>query len=97
MSVSLDGFIEAACGYLSWTNPDEEPYLYMVECEKMTDIHFYGRGMYENMASFWPTADKNPSALPIEKEYASFLARHEKDSFFKNSSGSRLEFTINWR
>jgi dihydrofolate reductase len=29
-----------------------------------------GRVSYELMASYWPTADSDPSASPVEKEYA---------------------------
>jgi dihydrofolate reductase len=70
MSVSLDGFIEAADGDLSWSYPDEELHEHFNERETMIDIHFYGRRLYENMAAFWPTADENPSAPKVEIEYA---------------------------
>ena len=32
--------------------------------------HLYGRGMWEVMASYWPTADRNPDATEAEGEYA---------------------------
>jgi dihydrofolate reductase len=70
MSVSLDGFIEAANGDLSWSFPDEELHQHFNDLEGAIDIHLYGRRLYENMAAYWPTADENPSAPKQEIEYA---------------------------
>ena len=70
MSVSLDGFIEAPDGDLSWSYPDEELHKHFNDQESMIDVHFYGRRLYENMAAFWPMADENPSAPAHEIEYA---------------------------
>jgi len=70
MSVSLDGFIEATDGDLRWSYPDEELHQHFNQQEQLIDIHLYGRGLYENMASFWPTAGENPSAPQVESEYA---------------------------
>jgi dihydrofolate reductase len=70
MLVSLDGFIEAPNGDLSWSYPDQELHQHFNDQERAIDINLYGRGLYENMASFWPTADENPSAPQVEKEYA---------------------------
>ena len=70
MSVSLDGFIETPTGDLSWSFPDEELHQHFNEREAMIDMYLYGRRLYENMAAFWPTADKNPSAPQHEIEYA---------------------------
>src|SRR5258708_30161036 len=70
MSVSLDGFFEAANGDLSWSNTDEELFQHFIEREALCDTHLYGRRLYENMAAFWPTADENPSAPKQVVEYA---------------------------
>lgn len=70
MSVSVDGFMEGANGDLSWTAVDEELHQHFNDLERATDILLYGRGLYETMAAFWPTADENPSAAPYEVEYA---------------------------
>jgi len=68
--VSLDGFIEAPHGDLSWTGPDEELHRYFNEQEKAVDIELNGRRMYENMAAFWPTADENPAAPDYVVEFS---------------------------
>jgi dihydrofolate reductase len=70
MSVSLDGFFEGPHGDLDWSFPDEELHTHFNERERAIAIFLYGRRLYENMASFWPTADENPSAPPPEIEYA---------------------------
>lgn len=70
MSVSLDGFIEATDGDLSWSFPDEELHKHFNDLETMIDIHLYGRRLYENMTAYWPTADENPAAPKVEMEYA---------------------------
>lgn len=70
MSVSADGFIEALDGDFSWLYPDEELHRFFNMQEAETEICLYGRRMYEEMASFWPTAGKDPSAPEYIKEYA---------------------------
>jgi dihydrofolate reductase len=70
MSVSLDGFIEAKDGDLSWTDPDEELHRYFNERESAIDLHLYGRRMYETMAAGWSTLEEDPSAEQYMKEYA---------------------------
>jgi dihydrofolate reductase len=70
MSVSLDGFIEASNGDLSWGYPDEELHQHFNDREAMIDLYLYGRRLYENMTAYWPTADENPSAGQVEIEYA---------------------------
>ena len=83
MSVSLDGFIEAANGDLSWSYPDEELHSHFNAQEAMIGVHLYGRGLYENMAAYWPTADQNPSAPGVEIEYARIWKDIEKIVFSK--------------
>ncbi len=83
MSVSLDGYIEAPGGDLSWSNPDKELHSHFNELESSIDINFYGRRLYETMAAFWPTADENPAAPEYEKEYARLWRKMPKIVFSK--------------
>lgn len=83
MSVSLDGFIEAVNGDLRWSYPDEELHKHFNDQEREIDIHFYGRGLYENMAAYWPTAGENPSAPGTEVEYARIWKGMKKIVFSK--------------
>lgn len=70
LNLSLDGFIEDRNGSLDWSYPDEELHKHFNELESTLDLHLYGRGLYENMAAFWPTADEDPSAPDFVIEYA---------------------------
>ena len=81
MSVSLDGFIEAASGDLRWSFPDEELHQHFNEQERLIDLHLYGRGLYENMASYWPGAGNDPAVSPAEREYACFWKEMKKVVF----------------
>lgn len=68
--VSLDGFIEAPGGDLSWANPDAELHQHFNDQERNLSTLLYGRRLYETMAAFWPTADEDPHAPPVVIEYA---------------------------
>ena len=70
MSVSLDGFIEAANGDIGWSAPDPELHQHYNDLDSTVDVELYGRGLYENMTAYWPTADHDPSATEQVKEYA---------------------------
>lgn len=83
MSVSLDGFIEDTHGDLSWSYPDQELHKYFNDRESAIDIHLYGRGLYENMSAYWPTADENASAPRAEIEYARIWKDKKKIVFSK--------------
>jgi dihydrofolate reductase len=83
MSVSLDGYIEAPNGDLSWSNPDEELHQHFNDLERSIDTILYGRGLYETMAAYWPTADEDPSASQVEIEYAQIWKSKPKVVFSK--------------
>ncbi len=83
MSVSLDGFIEAANGDIAWSAPDEELHRHFNEMEQAIDLHLYGRGLYENMAAYWPTGDENPAAPEHEVAYARLWKTMPKVVFSK--------------
>lgn len=70
MHVSLDGFIEGPNGDLDWSSPDEALHQYFNDLEREVEMSLYGRVLYENMAGYWPNADKEPSSGPVELEYA---------------------------
>jgi dihydrofolate reductase len=80
-SVSLDGYIEASDGDISWTYIDEELHQHFNEQEAKTGIALYGRHMYELMSAYWPTADEDPSALKVEVDYASIWKNMPKVVF----------------
>jgi dihydrofolate reductase len=83
MSVSLDGYIESTAGDLNWSVPDEQLHRHFNQQESETDIRFYGRRLYELMAAYWPTADEDPAAPEVEKEYARIWVKMPKIVFSK--------------
>jgi dihydrofolate reductase len=85
-SVSLDGFIEAPGGDLSWGTPDRELHQHFNDQERTLDTVLYGRRLYETMAAFWPTADEDPSAPDFVVEYARIWKAEPKIVFSKTLS-----------
>jgi len=70
MSVSLDGFMEAPGGDLSWHLVDDELHRHFNEQAKAMGAFLHGRVMYELMAQYWPTADSDPDAPEPVVEFA---------------------------
>lgn len=70
LGVSLDGYMEGANGDISWTNPGEDLFRFHVEQTRRTALSLYGRGLYETMAAYWPTADADPEADDLTVEFA---------------------------
>jgi dihydrofolate reductase len=83
MAVSLDGFIEDAKGEITWSLIDEELHQHFNDQEGETGVHLYGRRLYQIMAAYWPTADEDPSASPVEIEYAHIWKNMPKIVFSK--------------
>lgn len=69
--VSLDGFIQADESYTgpNWAVSDEELSQHFKDHEKTIDAHLYGRRVYEEMATWWPQAAKDPSIPTHSAEY----------------------------
>ncbi|WP_016697911.1 dihydrofolate reductase family protein [Actinoalloteichus spitiensis] len=70
LSVSLDGYIQTTDGQIDWSAPDPELHQFHNAQEAETDTHLYGRRLYEEMASHWPTAATHPDATREVIEYA---------------------------
>lgn len=57
MMISVDGFIAGPDGDLDWMiSPDEERQAEALEQLDSIDTALIGRGVYEEMARYWPTA-----------------------------------------
>jgi dihydrofolate reductase len=70
LNVSLDGFVETVDHGLDWGNVDEELHTWFNDQERSTEAVLYGRRMYELMSGYWPTADSDPNASPVEIDFA---------------------------
>src|SRR6478672_6550312 len=70
MSVSLDGFVETPSRSITRVRVDEELHTAFNEEARAMSTSLYGRRMYELMSSYWPTAEDDPTAMPVEIEFA---------------------------
>lgn len=93
--VSLDGYLEKPDGSLDWTVPDEQLHQHFNDLEASLGLLIYGRRMYELMSAYWPTADQDPAASPVEVEYAHIWQQKPKLVFSRTlkqvSHNARLD------
>lgn len=90
LNVSLDGFVETIDHGLDWAQVDEELHTWFNEQERAAEALLYGRRMYELMAGYWPTAESDPNASPVELDFARIWKPKPKFVF-----SSTLE-TVDW-
>jgi len=70
MMVSLDGFVETPDRSLDWVIIDDEIHGFANAQAAEGGVEVYGRGMWETMSAYWPTADQNPDEPPVIVEFA---------------------------
>jgi dihydrofolate reductase len=70
MNVSLDGFVETSERSLDWSEVDEEILGWWNDRTREADAFLYGRGVYETMSAYWPTALADPSITPAVRTFA---------------------------
>jgi dihydrofolate reductase len=70
MNVSLDGFVATPDGGLEWATVDEELHAWFNDHTRAMQASLYGRRMYELMAAYWPTAEADPSATDVTRDFA---------------------------
>lgn len=70
LNVSLDGYVETPDHGLEWATINEELHTWFNDQTRALGASLYGRGMYELMAGYWPTAEDDPDASDIEREFA---------------------------
>jgi dihydrofolate reductase len=69
LNVSLDGYVETPDHSLDWTNVDDELHTWFNDYLRELDASLYGRRMYELMADYWPTAESDPSATDVMRDF----------------------------
>ena len=71
LNVSLDGYVESTQGSLDWGTVDDELHTWFNGHASEMDASLYGRGLYETMTAYWPTAENDPEATGPMLEFAS--------------------------
>lgn len=70
MNVSVDGYIAGPDGDINWGSPSDELFGWWLEQEKEIGLLLYGRRLWQNMSSYWPTGDQQPNATAAQIEFA---------------------------
>lgn len=70
MSVSLDGYVATRDGSLGFVHVDDELHALFNDEARPLGTMLHGRRMYELMAAYWPTADQDPGAPEVIKDFA---------------------------
>ncbi|OLT00770.1 deaminase [Pseudonocardia sp. CNS-004] len=70
MNVTLDGYVAAPGDDIGWSGPSDELFRWWCDQLRETGLSLYGRRLWETMSSYWPTADQQPGAVPLEIEFA---------------------------
>src|SRR3954469_16472417 len=92
MGVSLDGFVADPSGEIDWTVPDEELHQFHNDRVREQSAQLCGRRLYEVML-YWETADQDPDAGPIERDFAQIWRALPKVVFSRTLSAVEG----NWR
>lgn len=69
-NVSVDGYIADAEGSIDWSDPSDELHQYWNDFAREVALSFYGRRLYDLMSAYWPTADEDPDATPLIRDFA---------------------------
>jgi dihydrofolate reductase len=64
MNLSVDGYISGT------PVPGEELHQWFNDQLRAAELSLYGRTMWELMSGYWPTADEQPDASPVEIDFA---------------------------
>lgn len=84
LNVSLDGFVETPDHSLDWGIVDDELHSWFNEQTRALEASLYGRRMYELMAGYWPSAENDPDANDVMREFARIWTAMPKIVFSKS-------------
>jgi dihydrofolate reductase len=65
----MDGFAAAPDGSLGWVTIDDELHEHFNHEARELNAFLYGRRMYELMSGYWPTAESDPVASPVMRDF----------------------------
>jgi len=78
MHTSLDGFTTDSEGKMDWIKIDEEMFDCAGQRTREADTAIYGRGTYQIMEDYWPTAADNPNASKHDLEHSAWYNHVQK-------------------
>lgn len=81
MNATLDGYIAAPGDDIGWSVPGAELHQWFNDRAREIGVSLYGRKLWELMSAYWPTADREPDATPVEVEFAQVWRRTPKVVF----------------
>ena len=91
MHISLDGFTTNSQGQMDWILADEEMFEIAGQQTLRSDAALYGRGTYEIMEAYWPTASDQPNASKHDIEHSAWYKSVQKIVVSKILKGSELK------
>lgn len=94
MSVSLDGFFEGPNRELDWHLVDNELHTHFNDELRSMGAFLEGRVTYELMASYWPTADEDPSNAGPVAEFAAIWRDMPKFVFSRTLTDAGWDTTV---
>ncbi|RBQ13657.1 dihydrofolate reductase [Micromonospora sp. LHW51205] len=70
MNLTVDGYVSAPGDDIGWGESSDELFQWWLDQERAVSLFLYGRRLWENMSSYWPTGDQQPGATPAQIEFA---------------------------
>jgi dihydrofolate reductase len=70
MNLSLDGYVTDRDDDIDWGESSDELFQWWLDEERSIGTFLYGRRLWEEMSSFWPTGDQQPGASPAQIAFA---------------------------
>ena len=91
MHISLDGFTTNSKGQMDWILADQEMFDIAGEQTLKSDTALYGRGTYNIMEAYWPTAADQPNATKHDIEHSAWYSSVQKIVVSKTMKNSEIK------
>jgi len=91
MHISLDGFTTNSKAQIDWIRTDQEMFDIAGQQTLKSDTALYGRGTYEIMQAYWPTAADQPNATKHDIEHSAWYKSVQKIIVSKTLKGSEVK------
>lgn len=91
MHISLDGFTTNSKNQMDWILVDQEMFDIAGQQTLKSDTALYGRGTYEIMQAYWPTAADQPNATKHDIEHSAWYKSVQKIVVSKTLKGSEVK------